>query len=92
MSELRYNINDLYNQLFDTLVALRDERNPMDIERAKVVQQTAQSIVNAGRLECYYVGTVGGDCTGFIPVADEERPPAVSGPGLKLLRGTPRGG
>lgn len=41
------NINTLRDTLFDTLRALRDRDNPIEIDRAKAINETAQVIINS---------------------------------------------
>lgn len=65
-------IEDLRNHLFATLEALQDEENPMDIERAKVVAEVAQVVVNSAKIEVDFIKATGrSQGTGFIP--DERR-------------------
>lgn len=72
-------ITDLRDHLFATLEALRDEKKPMDIERAKTVAQVAQTIIESAKVEVQFVRDVGGHGTGFLP---EEQ---VTGTKPKLL-------
>lgn len=65
------NIRDLREHLFETLKALRDEKNPMDLERAKTISTVAQTLINSAKVECDYVEITGGKGSGFIP---DERP------------------
>lgn len=44
-------INDLRNHLFATLESLQDDEKPMDIERARVISEVAQVIVNSAKVE-----------------------------------------
>jgi hypothetical protein len=61
-------IDDLRNHLFETLEALKDRDNPMDIERAKAVADVAKVIVESAKVEVAFLNTVGGmSATGFIP-------------------------
>lgn len=52
-------ITALRGHLFDTLAALKDKDNPMEIERAKAVCETAQVIINTAKVEVDYIKTVG---------------------------------
>lgn len=45
------NIDDLRTHLFETLAALRDKTDPMELDRAKAVAQVAQVIVDTARVE-----------------------------------------
>lgn len=73
-------INALRDALFDTLRGLRDKEKPLDIERAKAINETAQTIINSAKVEvdfCRVTGTSAG--SGFIPAAI----PAAPGQGEK---------
>jgi len=55
--------------LFATLSGLSDKKNPMDIERAKAVNEVAQTIINSAKVEVDALRVLGGKGSGFIPVA-----------------------
>lgn len=61
---MKNKISDLRNHLFETLEALKDKENPMDIERAKAVASVAGVIVASAKVENDYMKLSGG--TGFI--------------------------
>lgn len=44
-------ITDLRDHLFATLEDLRDPEKPMDLERAAMVSQVAQTIINSAKVE-----------------------------------------
>lgn len=68
---MRNKIEDLRNHLFSTLEALQDEDKPMEIERAKMIAEVAQVIVNSAKIEVDFIKATGRSMgTGFIP---EER-------------------
>ena len=67
-----HTINDLREHLFETLAALLDKKNPMDVDRANAIANVAQAMVSSARAECHYLELVGGTGTGFIPEADDE--------------------
>lgn len=52
-------INALRTELFATIRALRDEKNPMDIARAKAVGDVAQTIINSAKVEVDMINAVG---------------------------------
>ena len=58
-------INALYRHLFDTLADLKADK--IKIEKANAIANVAQTIINAGKLECKFIDTVGGPGTGFVP-------------------------
>lgn len=53
-------VADLRRHLFATLEGLRDKSNPMDLERARVVADVAQVVINTAKVEVELVKTVGG--------------------------------
>lgn len=78
---MKNKIEDLRNHLFATLEALQDEDKPMDLDRAKVIADVAQVIVNSAKVECDYLKvTEQRDGTGFFPLE-----PAVPVPGLRRI-------
>lgn len=65
-------IDDLRRHLFETLEALKDEDNPMDLDRARAVANVARVIVDSAKVEVEFLkvtGTV--RSTGFLPDADD---------------------
>lgn len=68
-------ITVLRKHLFETLTALQDKDNPMDIERARAVSEIGQVIINSAKAEVDFIKVAGGKGTGFIPVP--EMPPAL---------------
>lgn len=77
MSDSGHDVDELRKHLFETLRALRDEKHPMDIERAKAISDTAQTIINSAKVEVEFIKNVGGAGSGFIP----------SQPKLRQIRG-----
>ena len=63
-------IHALRAVLFDTLRSLKDRDDPIDIERAKAINETAQVIINSVKLEIDRAKIAGGGdrWTDFIPV------------------------
>jgi hypothetical protein len=62
-------INTLRNVLFETLDSLRDPEKPLEIERAKAINETAQVIINTAKVEIDYARTTGQViASGFLPV------------------------
>lgn len=74
-------INDLRDHLFETLEALRDEENPMDIRRALAVSQVAQTIIESAKAEIQFMEAVGEqvDTDFFGKLPEERRPRLMSG-------------
>jgi hypothetical protein len=71
MSETKHTVSDLYSSLFETLESLKAKK--ITVEEANAIANVAQTIVNAGKLECQFINAVGGHGSGFIP--DENRLP-----------------
>lgn len=62
------NIDTLRDHLFDTLDALKDKKDPMDVDRARAVSEVAARIIESSKVECEYLKLTGSNGTGFIPV------------------------
>ena len=61
-------INTLRDALFETLRGLRDRENPIETERARAINETAQVIINSAKLEIDHMRVAGaGRGTDFIP-------------------------
>lgn len=71
---MKNKISDLRNHLFETLEALKDKENPMDIERAKAITGVAGAIVDSAKVENDYLKITGGSGSGFV-----EEPKLVEG-------------
>ena len=65
----RNKIEDLRDHLFETLEALKDEKKPMELDRAKAIVDVSQVIVNSAKVEVDYLRAIGATSTGsgFIP-------------------------
>jgi hypothetical protein len=73
-------LSDLRNHLFETLEALKDKDQPMDIDRAIAVRDVAQVIVESAKVEVKFL-----DVTGEMPsdeFFDQKRPARGSVPAL----------
>lgn len=72
------NINDLREALFDTIAALQDEVNPLDLERAKTIGSIAKVLVEAAKAETNHIKildsirTAQDEGTQFIPTKPKE--------------------
>lgn len=51
-------LSDLRDHLFETLEKLKDDENPMDIQRALAVAQVGNAIINSAKLEVRYLEKV----------------------------------
>lgn len=63
-------IHALRAVLFETLRSLKDRDDPIDLERARAINETAQVIINSVKLEIDRMRIAGGGDRGtdFIPV------------------------
>ena len=61
------NIVALRDTLFETLRALGNKENPMDIDRAKAINDVAQTIINSAKVEVDAMRMIGITGTDFIP-------------------------
>ncbi len=77
-------ISALRTTLFDTLRALGDKDKPMDIDRAKAINEVAQTIINSAKVEVDALKVIGGTGSGFIPAAPPVKPEPR--PALQNLR------
>jgi len=59
-------IRALHGHLFETLAALRDKNNPMEIERAKAITDVAQTIINTAKVEVDFMRVNGNVDTQFF--------------------------
>lgn len=60
------NIETLRTHLFNTLEALADPKNPMDVKRAKAVCQVGQVIINSAMVEVKFMKEMGVTKSDFI--------------------------
>lgn len=84
-------IAELRDRLFKTLDGLQDKDNPIDIDRARAINETAQTIINSTKVEVDYLKITGGKGTGFIK-SDFDQVPAIpqtsqTSAGLKTVTG-----
>ncbi|MEM5384177.1 hypothetical protein VSR68_11365 [Paraburkholderia phymatum] len=52
-------ITDMREHLMETLAALRDRDNPMDVDRARAVAQVAGVLVDSTKVEVDYIKATG---------------------------------
>lgn len=60
------NLEKLRSHLFSAIDSLMDEKNPMEIDRAKAVSDVAQTIINSAKLEVDYMKATGQTTTKFL--------------------------
>ncbi|OFW05668.1 MAG: hypothetical protein A3H96_11445 [Acidobacteria bacterium RIFCSPLOWO2_02_FULL_67_36] len=64
-------IGDLRDHLFETLEALKDAENPMDVTRAKAIADVARVLVDSAKVEVEFLKTTGAlRSTDFLPTGD----------------------
>jgi hypothetical protein len=91
-------ITTLRDALFATLRGLQDRDNPIETDRAKAINETAQTIINSAKLEIDYMRVNGaGRGTNFIPTILEPQKPSEqieeedeitrTSSGMKIVRG-----
>ena len=65
---MKNTMDDLRNHLFTTIEALQDPDQPMEVERAKAINQTAQTLINSAKVEVDFIEATGAEATGkFFP-------------------------
>jgi len=69
---VKKNIGDLRDELFATIEALRDEKNPMDLARARQVADVARVIVDTAKVEVDFL-KVRGEAKESQFLLDEQR-------------------
>lgn len=79
---MKNNIEALRAHLFDTLVALKDKDNPMDIERAKAISEVSQVIINTAKVEVQFAQATGSSTTAFLQGGEGEQ----LSPGITSVR------
>jgi len=74
----------LRNHLFETLEMLKDQDNPMDLDRAKVISEVAQTLINSAKVEVDFIKAteqteVGSEFFEVEPVQVEFQPKRIRG-------------
>lgn len=77
-------MDDLRDHLFATMEGLRDQENPIDVERAKAVCEVAGKIIDSAKTEVELLKTVGGEPGSNLFKRHKLPPP---GSGLKAIEG-----
>ena len=69
---IKNKIDDLRNHLFETLEALKDKDEPMELARAKAVADVARVLVDSAKVEVDFLKVTGAvRSTDFLPDGDE---------------------
>jgi hypothetical protein len=77
-------IEDLRAVLFDTIQAVKDGK--MEIDRAKVVSDLAQVMVNTAKAEVEYAKATGATGSSFLEMAPVTGPQGALPPGITGIR------
>jgi hypothetical protein len=95
-------LSDLRDHLFETLEALKDDKNPMDIARAKAIAGIAQTIINSATVEVKAINALGreqapGEFFGGQPerkalTTGQVAPPSRALDPLQVVKPEPKGG
>lgn len=64
---MKNKIEDLRDHMFETIERLKDEDNPMDIDRAKAIAGVAHQIIESAKVEVKFLEISGGKGSGFLP-------------------------
>lgn len=64
-------INELRQQLLDTLKDLRNREQPMEPDRARAIAQVAGVLVDSAKAEIDYIKATGSDRSDFIEPAPQ---------------------
>ena len=71
---MKNKLDDLRNHLFETLEALKDKDEPMELARARAIADVSRVIVESAKVEVNFLSVTGAlRCTDFLP-AEEETP------------------
>lgn len=78
-------LEDLRDHLFETLEALRDKDEPMDIDRARAVSEVAGQIIESAKVEVKFLEVTGEAVSSelFAPREKLKALPSKAGEGKK---------
>lgn len=62
-------ITELRDILFDTIRQLKDKENPLPLDRAKMVGELSQVVINSAKVELEHARLTKTAGTGFIPLS-----------------------
>ena len=70
---MKNKIDDLRNHLFETLEALKDDENPMALDRALAIAEVAKVLVESAKVEVGFLKATGAlKSTDFLPSEEDE--------------------
>lgn len=76
---MKNKLEDLRDHLFETLEALKDKENPMDLDRAKTIGLVADRLIESAKVEVDAMRITRRVQSSFFPMAE------VSGPGAAAI-------
>jgi hypothetical protein len=83
---MKNKLDDLRNHLFETLEALKDEEEPMELDRARAIADISRVIVDSAKVEVNFLNVTGAlRRTDFFP-AEDEAPPKLAAAAPRKLR------
>lgn len=82
-----HTIDDLRDQLFDTLKRLKDKDAPLDVARARAIVEVANVLVDTAKVEVAMLEATGTGDTGFIPDREAKLPPGTPQRALRAAGG-----
>ena len=65
------NADALYTTIFETIAALKDKKEPMDLDRARAISGAIQTAVNLAKVEVDHIRATSGNGTSFFNVASK---------------------
>lgn len=71
------NAEALYNTIFETISALKDKKDPMDLARAKAISGAVQTAVNLAKVEVDHMRATNGSGASFFDVKNGDLPIGV---------------
>ena len=63
---MKNKLTDLRDHLFETIEALKDKEDPMDIDRARTVALVADKLIQSAKVEVDFINATGADAPEFI--------------------------
>lgn len=71
---MKNKIDDLRDHLFETLEALKDKDDPMDLDRAQTIANVAKEIIASAKVEVDYARVTGAELSGGFLERQEQLP------------------
>lgn len=77
------NVYGLYGTIFETIAALKNKENPMDLARAKAISGAVQTAVNLAKVQVDYMKITKNDHASFFDDQKTDEKPELP-PGMSL--------